>query len=399
MRFRNSDLFSDSSIDIQPSVLKTEVNNEESINTSWGRQKDKRKTLVQNTEESIAKETISRQLNFIVPSETTKERPVISLFSKMQSMNSNRSQKQNAPAISSFHLQKSPDEVAIPNSPPFVISSSIVVNGNSNARESNTTILASAQYKFKSSPTEYHQNDLHASHSDDNINPQNTTNKIEAIQKYAEDVTPYKSFQIPQTHRLPPSNRRLVTNDVTKNRSALENEFQSQKVLFTTPSAVSRPIINIMNNVVLDDSLNCYKSSPIVMNSSIEKNQQKPPNYRPVERMNNVNAHVVLDTNEAIPIGNLVIEGDEIEEMNKIIRINGKDFVVHKKIGQGGSSSVYLAEHKDRRLECALKVYRRIDDWIYSISQSYDFQIRFIRLSIYAEIQHSSKVISKKSKY
>lgn len=367
MRFRNSDLLSDSIVDIQPSGFQTEMKNEESINTSLGGQKDKWKTLVQNAEKSIAKdliakESISRQLNFHVPSETTKERPVISLFSKMQLINSNRSQKQNPSAISSFHLQQLPVEVAIQNSPPSIISSSFIVNGNSNVRKPNPTALAPTQYKVKPSPTENHQNDSGASHSDDNFNPQNITNKIAAIRNHAEDVTPYKPFLIPQPHRLPPSNRRLVTNDVKNSRSALENEFQSQKVLFTTPSAVSRPIINIMNNVVLDDSLNCYKSSPIVMNSSTEKSQQKTLNYQPVERMNSVKAHDVSDTNEAIPIDNLVIEGDEIEETNKVIRINGKDFFVHKKIGQGGSSSVYLAEHKDRRLECALKVCRRIDD-------------------------------------
>lgn len=50
---------------------------------------------------------------------------------------------------------------------------------------------------------------------------------------------------------------------------------------------------------------------------------------------------------------------------DKILNINGKDFIIRERIGQGGSSTVFLAEHKGTKLECALKVGRFFsENWI-----------------------------------
>ncbi|XP_055695442.1 dual specificity protein kinase TTK [Lutzomyia longipalpis] len=46
------------------------------------------------------------------------------------------------------------------------------------------------------------------------------------------------------------------------------------------------------------------------------------------------------------------------EKSYKIVKINGKDYSVKRKLGQGGSSVVYLAHMMDRNMECALKVVR-----------------------------------------
>lgn len=40
----------------------------------------------------------------------------------------------------------------------------------------------------------------------------------------------------------------------------------------------------------------------------------------------------------------------------KVISINDKDYLLLKRIGSGGSSSVFLARRLDNNMECALKV-------------------------------------------
>lgn len=157
------------------------------------------------------------------------------------------------------------------------------------------------------------------------------------------------------------------SNQSNKCRSQLEKEFRSQKVLFTTPSAVSLPPIKLMSNLGLDDSLHCYKSSPMA-------NLQ--PNLSPIkEKMDS--APQKLTSNSSSSSENKIDEqlksiphsshnneqnNKQIEMIEqkpndkKVIHINGKDFIIHNRIGQGGSSCVFLAEHKDTKLECALKV-------------------------------------------
>lgn len=214
------------------------------------------------------------------------------------------------------------------------------------------------------------------SKSDDSCNQSNLDSfKVDTVTKAIsqvdlKDETPYKTFQMPSTRRLPTSNRLLSSNTSKKCRSAMENEFRSQKVLFTTPSAVSRPTIQLMNNFGLDDSLQCYKSSPIASNLSPVKEErnigiksklqlQPQSHTNALHATNNV---MPVDTNKNVSISNLVSEPNADNEYHidgekkKILRINGKDFIIQKKIGQGGSSSVFLAEHKDSKLECALKV-------------------------------------------
>ena len=44
------------------------------------------------------------------------------------------------------------------------------------------------------------------------------------------------------------------------------------------------------------------------------------------------------------------------KQKEKTVLINYKEYVMVKKIGSGGSSSVYLAYRQDTKQECALKV-------------------------------------------
>lgn len=274
---------------------------------------------------------ISRQLDFTVPSEAFKERPIISLFSKIQSTCSDQNHKGNDTDVS----KKSPifavSDVIIQNNQLFAVSGALDGKQTLNARDSKAGMPV---------PTKC------------DVDMKTEFRATENQPQVAE--TQYEKFQIPSSRRLPSSNRRLVANDMKKCRSALENEFRSQKVLFTTPFAVSRPIINLMNNVRLDDSLDCYKSSPVVLKSSPENTENSPT------LASNNEDYVAMNPDEMICIEQYPkIENESVQDddKSKIVRINGKEFVVHKKIGHGGSSSVFSAEHKDRKLECALKVY------------------------------------------
>lgn len=193
-----------------------------------------------------------------------------------------------------------------------------------------------------------------------------------------DEETPYKTFQIPPTATM----RRLQSNSQhralltsasqsKKCRSDLENEFKSQKVLFTTPSAVTRPAIKVMSHLGLDDSLNCYKSSPMVNLSPVKEERRKDINYSAIDsdlhqstdKIDGIpNQDGVANVNAAKEVASNVSEkpnstaANDDEEKKKAVTINGKDFVIQKKIGQGGSSSVFLVEHKDTKLQCALKV-------------------------------------------
>lgn len=351
LRFRDSVFPSHSVADAQPSLLKIDVESDLNKNRPRDEKKNTLENLVEK-ENNIKGSSTPLQLS----SETTKERPVISLFSKIQSINSSRSRKHST--FSPIHIHKSPvlavDELLVVNVP-STMSVSFDAEPISNGNEPNETAPAKlgATLNIELHVTENQTKDPIAPNSDlnDSVNLNDRKNTVEPIEKHVEDETPYKIFQIPSTHRLLSSNRRLATNDMKKYRSALENEFRSQKVLFTTPSAVSRPIINLMNDAGLDDSLNCYKSSPVVIASTSENSQQLTVKRGLNEAQGTMCSHEATTVKKE---NKIVQNGDK----NRIIRINGKDFFVHKKIGQGGSSSVFSAEHRGGKLECALKVCR-----------------------------------------
>lgn len=161
----------------------------------------------------------------------------------------------------------------------------------------------------------------------------------------------------------------LSSSNQTKTcRSQLEKEFRSQKVLFTTPSAVSLSTCKLMSNLGLDDSLHCYKSSPMAnlplnLSPIKEKNDSAPQKSTSsicsLETSDKIDKQLKSSThssnnNQQDDKQNEIVEQKPNDK--KIIQINGKDFIIHNRIGQGGSSCVFLAEHKDTKLECALKV-------------------------------------------
>lgn len=293
--------------------------------------------------------TTSRQLKFNSFAESESDRPTIALFSKLSS--------------NSF-LKKSdecPNKIA--NEEGVVPVQTNSVPDNKAIDNLNTLVDAISVKKVVSAP-------LKSSHLNDFNTP-----KVCAIEKPPVNG----SCKLGEDFHMPASNtvlRRLQSsqhrsllssgNQSRKCRSDLEKEFKSQKVLFTTPSTVSRPTNKLMQNIeTLDDSLDCFKGSPMVdastakLDDNVRKIKKPSP---PVQ--NTVDCYrKSIDNIDGSEIKEKIEKEKEKENLptnngqqQKVLRINGKDFIIRERIGQGGSSSVFLAEHKETKLECALKV-------------------------------------------
>lgn len=152
-------------------------------------------------------------------------------------------------------------------------------------------------------------------------------NKVESLSKIMvncelHDETPLKpSFQVPSTRRILSSHQR-PNGMANRRRPPSESEFRSQKVLFTTPTAVSRPTFALMSHMGLDDSLNCYKSpsgmllgdvgqQQTVQNLSTHTDVKEPVKHndliKPEDRLINAksaNAKHINNTEKELAVGN-----------------------------------------------------------------------------------------------
>lgn len=230
--------------------------------------------------------------------------------------------------------------------------------------------------------------------------------KVETVTKVMEQghllkETPLKTFQVPATNRVLSTHRSIISSQ--RRRPALESEFRSQKVLFTTPTAVSRPTIALMSNIGMDDSLNCYKSpsttflhdvdalirkeairqgNPITINKSIptdiKVNDLKSTNPVDISTNHNNTSELIAESIELTKDD--ASTNTKIENEKEVLKINGKEFIIEKKIGHGGSGNVFLARHKESQLECAIKVipitiYSRITFQSHQIFNSFIYFI------------------------
>lgn len=122
------------------------------------------------------------------------------------------------------------------------------------------------------------------------------------------------------TPQIPSVVKSSTSSKYKKSRASLENEFQSQKILFTTPkSAVRLPLSSSLseNNCSLDETLK--------VDTSLE-NHEKP------------------------------LLNEEKKKNKNLLEINGNTYVLQKKIGSGGSSTVFLATDTTSSKEFAIKV-------------------------------------------
>lgn len=173
-----------------------------------------------------------------------------------------------------------------------------------------------------------------SSTSSDDTNNRSTAdvaNKVESLAKIMvncdlQDETPLKpSFQVPSTRRILSSHQR-PNGMPNRRRPPLESEFRSQKVLFTTPTAVSRPTFALMSHIGLDDSLNCYKS-PSGMQLCDVGQQQAVQNLS----TNTGDREPVKHNNLPKPDDRLVTTGINAKDINT----NEKELVIGKEIGAG----------------------------------------------------------------
>lgn len=291
-------------------------------------------------EEDVSKNA-SRQLQFskqsgqgaVIEQET--ERPKI--FSKFQS--------------TSFIRKSSEQQKLLSNNDAPLQSTSFLENRNADGL--NASMEALSVKRFASAPEKsINSNDIV------NVSIPGAAAKTNALKdiSHVDHETPYKDFQMPAAvRRLQSSQHRtsqLSSNQSKRIQSDLDKEFKSQKVLFTTPSAITRPKLILNNN--LDDTLHCFKDSPMANVAPAKDNHTTAEKHLPTVRENEpvpeINADKIdgtIQKEEPAPTN---------ETKQKVLRINGKDFIIRERIGQGGSSTVFLAEHKETKLECALKV-------------------------------------------
>ncbi|XP_055301906.1 dual specificity protein kinase TTK [Sitodiplosis mosellana] len=321
--------------------------------------KEKGETSAENTGK---RDSTSRQLNFDDPdgdvvNKKEPDRPKISLFSKLQSNDTTRKLSESVTArVSDASWKtktvevKSADSLNAPLEALAVKQTSVAPTKTIDSLVHEPKLCTEQQTpKVKSADRDKSRNAAPKPNPDD-------------------EETPYKGFQMPPTLTMrrvqSTSQHRTILSSASqtkKCRSELENEFKSQKVLFRTPSAVSRPAMKVMNHLGLDDSLNCYQSSPMANLSPVKEERNKDLNHSTNELIANdlYRSTDKLDGAKDVATKEVLKSSATLSDSadtKKTITINGKDFVIQSKIGQGGSSSVFLVEHKDTKLPCALKV-------------------------------------------
>lgn len=135
-------------------------------------------------------------------------------------------------------------------------------------------------------------------------------------------------FVTPLVPAISKSSNLISSSKYKKSRTSLENEFQSQKILFTTPKSAVRPQTSrasIENNCSFDDTLK-------------------------------VDIELIKHTKP------LLIEEKKDKQL---LEINGTTYVLGKKIGSGGSSTVFLATNSTSSRDFAIKVNIFIYNFIF----------------------------------
>lgn len=134
--------------------------------------------------------------------------------------------------------------------------------------------------------------------------------------------------------RLPSARVPLSSRTQTKTKSEMLNEFQSKKILFTTPKTGHRPaIIPSRKNESFDLSSDDSVDKPTALMASV--------------------GHARLSVEKLFDVSDCA---EEVPDIRKVLVINGNQFMINKKIGSGGSSAVFLCEAKHSRKEYAIKV-------------------------------------------
>ncbi|XP_058974222.1 dual specificity protein kinase TTK-like [Musca domestica] len=187
------------------------------------------------------------------------------------------------------------------------------------------------------------------SHEVANDVPASTIKNASSIE--AQFATPQiRSFSV---QRRP---RDLCSTQSQKTKSAIVNEFRSQKVLFQTPMAISRAPMSCLPNDSISFSL-CDTINEGGTPSTAEKTPKcaaENPTGRSKKSLEG--EFMEVSREQAQKTENAKGSAITTKDKETIVHINNSDYVIMQKLGCGGSSSVYLAKRVDNDKECALKV-------------------------------------------
>ncbi|XP_055638922.1 uncharacterized protein LOC129776962 isoform X2 [Toxorhynchites rutilus septentrionalis] len=207
-------------------------------------------------------------------------------------------------------------------------------------------------------------------------------------------VTPREKFVV--NHLRGTSSRMLTSTASRKSRNTIENEFKSQKILFATPVAtsLSRPLM------MADDSLSLslvdtpIKSKEKSLSPIAEQLQLKrvsteklfPPSVSCDKRLSPEPPPPMRGALQDINKGKDIGEHSQANPL-PIININGKQYQVLKKLGQGASSAVFLTKQMDTGVECAVKLVKLEGDA--SVIEGYLNETKLL-----AKLQGSENVVA-----
>ncbi|XP_061396966.1 dual specificity protein kinase TTK [Musca vetustissima] len=151
--------------------------------------------------------------------------------------------------------------------------------------------------------------------------------------------------------------RDLCSTQSQKTKSAIVNEFRSQKVLFQTPMAITRAPMSCLPNDSISFSL-CDTINEGGTPSTTEKTPKCPAEKPTGRSKKSLEGEFMEVTREqqAQKIENNKCSAITTRDKETIVHINNSDYIIMQKLGCGGSSSVYLAKRADNDKECALKV-------------------------------------------
>ncbi|KAH8374812.1 hypothetical protein KR200_006355, partial [Drosophila serrata] len=181
-----------------------------------------------------------------------------------------------------------------------------------------------------------------------------------------------KSHAKPETDFVTPQVRTYGSIQSAKSRGpTAANEFRSQKVLFQTPMTVSRAAPFPSNSISFSlcdtisespdipepppkqESVNGKsKKSLESAFTALEKVEQVPPKVEITEAKEVVASVPSVTADPVVPSTG----GTSSSKISNILNIKNHQYTIVKKLGCGGSSSVYLARRSDSGDEFALKV-------------------------------------------
>lgn len=169
----------------------------------------------------------------------------------------------------------------------------------------------------------------------------------------AQFVTPQiRSFSV---QRRP---RDLCSTQSQKTKSAIVNEFRSQKVLFQTPMAMSRVPICMQNDSIslsLCDTIN-EGGTPSTAEKTPQCASENKSKDTARSKKSLEGAFLEASTEQKAKTETITSVMTTTRDKSTLVHINNASYVIINKLGCGGSSSVYLAKREDNGKECALKV-------------------------------------------